>query len=832
MTIRQYAQECSQLFTSPESLGLNSKPLIAEFETQRSRFKVWAGNLGVFAKGRASADFRLHNDPTARGILINLLTRLANKLKSPSGTIQAKTNQLTPKSNLEGSDSDSSVASLVIEVETDSGSDSDQPGNEQSARHEALDDIKQTISRLYRFTAVVRRPGAKNERERVLRYVQNQDPPIDLSELKSHIEWQLGRHGPRLVPRSPLSNRLVEAALYRRQKFLYCQSHQAKLQRGTDEFFESSQQHQPAVRVPEETANPGVTTNETVSRLKHGDLAPTLIETEATIPDKASASTYARSRVISGTMASAIGRQGELDIPPPPKPLGDGTETQCPYCMHIIDDELRGKNAELQWRRHVMKDLEPYVCLFDDCYMTSTCFKTTEEWIDHMRWDHTTRYSCQVAGHEDMFFETATELEQHLVGEHQQVIPEYELHALAKKGIRPSPDVFAFLSSYLNHGQSRASGDILLCPMCDLSLSEVDDLGEVDIGNLSVMRFSDEVYKEIREHIASHMEKIALFSLPERKDVEAESSAKQVSDLTSERWNDDTFDTGALSFDDPLVDISDNVENIPPPPGSWSDILGDWIFGGNSDYDPGNDHLICRIKVLKGLVPRTATEYYEYFSDFAEKNLGSFGFDVKVKKQLAHRAAEVAEELKFEYQLKDDEVPKVAKLALFDIFVLCDNSGSMRLGDRIQTLNQTVQSIAHWATRINNNGISLKFLNGGWDGDGSYDGLTDLSRIDELINGEPVGEYRNCLRDIIFEAKIGHRLPKMATVFIVSRVGDDSKALEFIEGLSADEKISDLMLGSTSRLEETIEGLAEEGEHAYRRYLMRMFIDAVDGQAV
>jgi hypothetical protein len=43
-----------------------------------------------------------------------------------------------------------------------------------------------------------------------------------------------------------------------------------------------------------------------------------------------------------------------------------------------------------------MKDLEPYVCLFNERTLAYPYFKTTEEWITQMMWAHTTRYSCQV----------------------------------------------------------------------------------------------------------------------------------------------------------------------------------------------------------------------------------------------------------------------------------------------------------------------------------------------------------------------------------------------------------------------------------------------------
>lgn len=62
-----------------------------------------------------------------------------------------------------------------------------------------------------------------------------------------------------------------------------------------------------------------------------------------------------------------------------------------------------------------------------------------------------------------------------------------------------------------------------------------------------------------------------------------------------------------------------------------------------------------------------------------------------------------------------------------------DNSGSMKQGNRIQALNQTLQNIADWATRIEKDGIFLRFLNGNQDQNGLFDGLTDPNKIDDLI---------------------------------------------------------------------------------------------------
>lgn len=84
-----------------------------------------------------------------------------------------------------------------------------------------------------------------------------------------------------------------------------------------------------------------------------------------------------------------------------------------------------------------------------------------------MKWGHTVRYPCQVAGHEHIFYDSAAELEDHLISEHQSAFPKNDVGEMAKKGARPSPDVFAFLSTALNSDREAQRNDIALCPLRD-----------------------------------------------------------------------------------------------------------------------------------------------------------------------------------------------------------------------------------------------------------------------------------------------------------------------------------------------------------------------------
>ncbi|KAL2826482.1 hypothetical protein BDW59DRAFT_161000 [Aspergillus cavernicola] len=319
-----------------------------------------------------------------------------------------------------------------------------------------------------------------------------------------------------------------------------------------------------------------------------------------------------------------------------------------------------------------------------------------------------------------------------------------------------------------------------------------------------------------------------------------------------------------------------------------------WSGLGDSSQGPDYPENLTPSSQKPEVQLRTAKEYYEYLKDFINKNLGPFEFDKATTKDLANRAMQVAKVIKDDYELTDEEVGKMARLSLFDIFILCDNSGSMKFGKRVETLNKTLQGVAHWATRIEKDGISLRFLNRVKDEDGRFDNLTDLNEIDNLIcsiptkgntrlgsvlsskvvrpllqradqraqqardgmersrrvcikprivfiitDGQPEGEPKNCLRSQILAAKtgrLGTTYGPAATIFIITRVGHENSAIEFIESLSEDDQVSGMILSAADRLEDVIEKLmgeeeSEKNRNAYERYLIKMFLCAVDGQA-
>jgi hypothetical protein len=101
------------------------------------------------------------------------------------------------------------------------------------------------------------------------------------------------------------------------------------------------------------------------------------------------------------------------------------------------------------------------------------------------------------------------------------------------------------------------------------------------------------------------------------------------------------------------------------------------------------------------------------------------------------------------------------------ILICIDDSGSMKIGNRIPALIKTLQSVTAWATMLEPNGVSLRFLNYRRDMNENFDNLTNQRKI----------------ADIVYEVKLG-RSTKLGTVLqekvLQYRAGKDKPLIAVI----------------------------------------------------
>lgn len=72
----------------------------------------------------------------------------------------------------------------------------------------------------------------------------------------------------------------------------------------------------------------------------------------------------------------------QYEIPKPPVVLGSCSTFDCPYCGQTILFGVQITSEE-DWAQHVFMDLEPYQCTFDGCVRADKMFGIREEWFQH-----------------------------------------------------------------------------------------------------------------------------------------------------------------------------------------------------------------------------------------------------------------------------------------------------------------------------------------------------------------------------------------------------------------------------------------------------------------
>ncbi|KAH8819880.1 hypothetical protein F5884DRAFT_892858 [Xylogone sp. PMI_703] len=274
--------------------------------------------------------------------------------------------------------------------------------------------------------------------------------------------------------------------------------------------------------------------------------------------------------------------------------------------------------------------------------------------------------------------------------------------------------------------------------------------------------------------------------------------------------------------------------------------------------------------------PESVDEYREYTWNFIRKNLTSFykPNDPFVE-EIIQRAAVKAKEYTAEYDLEPEVTPKLIIMALYDFVILCDDSGSMKKGSRIKTLEETCIHIAQIATLLQPEGISLRFLNSQSDQDlnlltkeddirrkmkkVTYYGPTQLGTvlrqkivqpliIDKIISrqlkrpiitvvitdGCPYKEdphsFKRTIRSCKNDLTTYNREPASA-IFLISRVGDAVAAENFLKQLQQDDELNGMLYCCLDQLDDmgaVFQTVREDRK--YSSFLIKLFEAALDSQ--
>jgi hypothetical protein len=175
-----------------------------------------------------------------------------------------------------------------------------------------------------------------------------------------------------------------------------------------------------------------------------------------------------------------------IDLPPPPKAASSDKDFECPYCW-IVCPARYGKGRA--WKTHLLQDLQPYICTYQDCESSEQLFRSRREWAEH---EATHRKLWRCPEHIAALYNSQSGLENHLRREHIGSFPDEKIAIMAKIGEVTAVD-------------SRDQ-----CPICFVS-TDTEGLGD------------------LQSHVANHLERIATFALPHGREDDEDGASSVAS---------------------------------------------------------------------------------------------------------------------------------------------------------------------------------------------------------------------------------------------------------------------------------------------------------------
>lgn len=544
MSISNAIHECVQILISAQIDKTLNTDVRFELANVLVRLKIWAGNVGVFAPDNASLDHRLRENPDLVEVVFSMTKKLQQSLHNAAHPPLLEESDDEDNEAIQGIEgvstcSDSSSGSLDLDSSVEE-SDSDKDLQRLGPSATFVQEANNVINRLYRLVTIFRNPGSSSENAKIrgfIRKLRERGELEELEDVKDHALSHIKAHFPQTP--SFLVTRLVEAVVFRRMKIRYRQRHQAKLQQGLAPAFAFPAQYDEEIKTPNadlEVSRHISAKSDSIrdrARAHSTSRSVAFSSTNASSINRARMADYARSTALSEITEAAVGRRQQLDVPPPPT-SDRQDKVECPYCLRIISQE---EMVEPRWTRHILKDIDPLVCLFENCEESLKLFNTVEEWLGHMRWQHTIIYSCQAVGHERELFDSPQDLEGHIRGQHTDTFTESQVPGLIRQGTLPAPNTLGALNASLSVKESCC----VLCNNFDPQTREGETTQDAEL------RSSAE--QTLQNHIIEHLEVIALIALPSSGDADGEDPLSSESHQNS----GDSGTTSASRARDPLL---------------------------------------------------------------------------------------------------------------------------------------------------------------------------------------------------------------------------------------------------------------------------------------
>ncbi|RKL03360.1 hypothetical protein BFJ70_g17278 [Fusarium oxysporum] len=214
-----------------------------------------------------------------------------------------------------------------------------------------------------------------------------------------------------------------------------------------------------------------------------------------------------------------------LSFPEPPTTAQIGSDFTCSYCSEHCHKGIGTGNA---WKLHVLQDIRPYICTYANCPEPSQLFKSKRHWIKHEAAVHRRHWRCP--SHPPMFYASSDGLKAHLSLSHSGMYKQSQINDIVELCVFEMAE------------------DREFCPMC----------------------LQNAPFRQgLTHHLATHLEQIALSTLPVDRAMENSDDADSVLEQLAALFDESDGMSG--SSETQIRDtISTSATELPPKYGSTS----------------------------------------------------------------------------------------------------------------------------------------------------------------------------------------------------------------------------------------------------------------------
>ncbi|XPT00103.1 hypothetical protein M3J09_009261 [Ascochyta lentis] len=465
-------------------VGRDSKN-VAEVLDLAGKFRVWGdeSQAEMFAGSRSSLDSVLRRDEDMRDTVLGILAKLNRQL------------QLCNR-----------IADIAQEREAESEQDQDMTGDGHDADYsdvkipklpELLLHSSNDLNSLYEISAMIRRPGYERS------YLRSTDNTGMDSEASAYARFDLNYVADKIrswnqqhrivgaeeravrvgslvtsptstefsVVQDALIQRLASANTKRRRQLLYWSDNP---EQGLKHVIQPGKMGRILSQPDRVAAKDSGTIDKSIptksSPSKEGGVTSPVREFSVFARSDFLGAHSEGGPAFTSYAPSTVGNKQSNRVPPLPKTAVLGESFECPYCgATLLASKMRSRS---EWKRHVFRDLRPYMCTFATCQTPNKQYLTRHEWKHHELQMHRRRWVCEE--HFDERFTTSEMLKMHITSSHSASVPTKHL------------------SIFLNMCERPIDGaENTPCPLCP------------DVRPLV----------NLQDHLAEHLESIALFVL-------------------------------------------------------------------------------------------------------------------------------------------------------------------------------------------------------------------------------------------------------------------------------------------------------------------------------